>query len=206
MPPPMTRTSADDLKRCSLGQDGSGWGHYQPPRSPRTVISDKTPCTSLCAVSNSTRVTDAMIRCLRKPAHGTGRTGARSMSDSSATLAMTLAPGPGDDPEASEESALALALDAALAAAVLASGSRAVVGITLGQRPDQIRHVSPVDRDLVEALCRQGAGASDGANGSGEDGRTAGWITFRYGIGQGSSAFVAVAADGLDELSTARLD
>jgi sugar diacid utilization regulator len=123
-----------------------------------------------------------------------------------ATPAMTLAPGPGDDPEAPHESALDLALDAALTAATLASGSRAVVGTMVGQRADQIRHASSVDRELVKALCRQGAGASDGAIGSAPVGRTAGWVGFRYGIGQGSSAFVAVAADGLDELSTARLD
>src|SRR5437899_3214580 len=100
---------------------------------------------------------------------------------------MTLAPRPGDEPEAPHESALDLALDAALTAATLASGSRAVVGTVVGQRADQIRHASSVDRELVKAVCRQGAGASDGAIESAPDGRTAGWVGFRYGIGQGSS-------------------
>jgi len=123
-----------------------------------------------------------------------------------ATPAVTLAPGPGDGPEAPHETALDLALGAALAAATLASGSPAVVGTMVGQRTNQIRHASSVDRELVKAVCGQVAGASDGAIGSALDGRTAGWVGFRYGIGEGSSVFVAVAAGGLDELSTARLD
>ena len=119
---------------------------------------------------------------------------------------MTLALEPGAEPEAPRESVLDLALDAALTAATMASGSGAVVGTILGQRADQIRHGSSVDGELVNALCRQAAGATDGAMESAPDGRTAGWVGFRYGVGQGSSAFVAVAADGLDELSMARLD
>jgi len=119
---------------------------------------------------------------------------------------MTLALEPGAEPEAPRESVLDLALDAALTAATMASGSGAVVGTILGQRADQIRQGSSVDRELVKALCRQAAGATDGAMESAPDGRTAGWVGFRYGVGQGSSAFVAVAADGLDELSMARLD
>ena len=119
---------------------------------------------------------------------------------------MTLALEPGAEPEAPRESVLDLALDAALTAATLASGSRAVVGTIVGQRADQMRHGSSVDRELVKALCRQAAGATDGAMEAASDGRTAGWVGFRYGIGQESAAFVAVAADGLDELSMARLD
>ena len=140
-----------------------------------------------------------------EPTHGTGRTGARSMSHP-ATPAMTLEPRPSDGPEAPHESALDPALDAALAAATLASGSPAVVGTMVGQRVDQIRYASSVDREVVKALCRHVAGTSDGPFGLAQDGRTAGWVGFHYAIGEGSSAFVAVAADGLDELSTVRLD
>ena len=119
-----------------------------------------------------------------------------------ATPAMTRAPGPGDGPEA----ALDAALDAALAKASLASDAYAVVGTMVGLRADRVRHAASVDREVVEALCRQVAAASDGSFGSALDGRTAGWSGFRYGFGEARAAFAVVATDDLDELSAARLD
>lgn len=98
------------------------------------------------------------------------------------------------------------ALDAALAKARILAGSPSIVGTMTDREAEHTRLDPSIDREAVAALHRDVASATDGPIGSPRDGRPAGWIGFRFGLGGTRAAFAAVAADELDALATARLE